>query len=280
MRRGDITKEEYILVRDADLKYEAGLHMTSIQLDVGSHPPSPREHASRVPCLSPCPPSAASRAASLNPPLDSTVDPITHEVLGNNTFTFVTPQGNSINYNIVSLVEYITSSGDFRDPVTRLPLTPEHVKEIDDRIAGEISSQHHLSSLQSVRENANFYCVEKQKKEECQNFETFLGEMIVDMLELVQTPTSGLKAADVAEMRMFMLFSEFESPFQRLKELDIEQARHSLLSWRVLLSGPAKKPTKERGPAGIMKTALVFLDGQWTAADNTKLKAYRASFEK
>jgi hypothetical protein len=214
------------------------------------------------------------------PPLDgAAVDPITLELLGDSTFTFVTPYGNSIQYNIVSLVEYIASSGDFRDPVTRFPLSAEDVLEIDQQTAADEATKH-LSSLQSIKENAHFYCIEKQKKEECQNLETCLGEMIVEMLEIIESPTVGPKTSEVAEMRMFMLFSEFDSPFQLLKSLDVEQARHSLLRWQVFLRGPDKRPTKPRGPRGIMTTAVDFLEGQWSAADDTRLKMFQAKFEK
>jgi len=280
MRRGEITTEEYTMVLDADLKYEAGLEISSIQLDVGSQPTNSQkcERAPVPRCLSPCPSPAATRAASICPPLDENVDPITFEPLGENIFTFVTPEGNSITYNVKSLVEYISSSGDFRDPVTRLPLSPEDAANIDKQVA-EVDSCQHLSTLKSIRENAHFYCVEMQKMEECQNFETCLGEMIVDMLELVETPTTGPKTSEVAEMRMYMLFSEFEAPFQLLKVLNIEKARHALLSWRVLLTGPAKRPTKAKGPPGILKDALGFLDGQWTDADAKKLMEFQAKFE-
>jgi hypothetical protein len=279
-----ITNEEYILVLDADLKYEAGLETASIQLDVmGSPPPASSPHPlspSRSPCLSPTPsPSLVDLAAAMYPPVDGNVDPITLEGLGENTFSFVTPHGNAIKYNIESLVEYITSSGDFRDPVTRFPLSPEDILNIDQQIAADESCLH-LSSLKSIRENAHFYCIEKQKKEECQNLETCLGEMIVDMLDIIESPTMGPKTAELAEMRMFMLFSEFDSPFKLLKSLDVEQARHSLLCWLVFLRGPVKRPTKVRGPRGIMNTALVFLEGQWSAADDTKLKMFQAKFEK
>jgi hypothetical protein len=281
LKRGEITNEEYGMVLDADLKYEAGLAISAIQLDIESSlPSSPKHVPSSPPCLSPCPSSAAaSCATSLCPLPNDNQDPITLDALGDQIFTFVTPQGTTIKYNIESLVEYITASGDFRDPVTRLPLTPEDILNIDNKISNVEDCQH-LTSLKSIRENAHFYCVEKQKNEECQNFETCLGEIIVDILEIVETPTLGPKTSDVAEMRMYMLFSEFEAPFKLLKVLDIEKAWHSLLSWRVLLKGSPKRPTKEKGPTGILKTALIFLDGQWTSDDEAKLHAFQAKFEK
>lgn len=283
-RKGMITSEEYAIVLDADLKYEAGLNveLSTIQLDMAppALTPRPLPPSCLSPCPSPCPsPSLVDLAASMYPPLAGVADPITLEELGDNTFTFVTPHGKEIKYNIESLVEYIASSGDFRDPVTRVPLSPDDILAIDEQIAADEACQH-LSSLKSIRENAHVYCIEKQKQEECQNLETCLGEMVVDMLEIIQNPTMGPKTSEAAEMRMCMLFSEFESPFQVLKSLNIEQARHSLLCWQVFLRGPAKKPTKPRGPPGILQTALTFLEGQWLAADDTKLKMFQATFEK
>lgn len=281
MRKGMITNEEYSIVLDADLKYESALEVTTIQLDVN---PPILESSPLPPCLSPCPSPSPSislvdLATAMYPPLAGVTDPITLEELGESTFTFVTPHGIDIKYNIESLVGYIASSGDFRDPVTRFPLSTDDILEIDQLIAANEAFEH-LSSLKSIRENAQFYCIEKQKKEECQNLETCLGEMVVDMLDAIQSPTMGPKTTEAAEMRMFMLFSEFESPFQILKSLDIEQARHSLLCWQVLLRGPVKRPTRARGPPGILKTALAFLEEQWTAADDTKLKMFQATFEK
>lgn len=276
MKKGEITKEEYILVVDADLKYEAGLNIDNIVVDIETPPPSCESSG----CLSSCPSIAlVEHAKAFYSLSEGTKDPITYDELGENVFIFVTPLGHKISYNIESLVEYIASSGDFRDPVSRFLLSTEDIQEIDRQLMMDDKFKH-LSTLKSIRENSHRYCVEKQKKEECQNLQTCLGEMIVEMLDIIEKPCLGPKTTEQAEMRMFSLLSEFDSPFKLLKTLDIEQGRQCLMSWIIFLQGPEKRPTKVKGPRGILKTAVEFLEGQWTQTDDDELKKFQAKFAK
>ena len=278
MENGEISKEEYIMVVDADLKYEAGLEVSDVKITLETkNTPESRPKLSSRYSLSPSP-SVLERAASLYPMPTGNVDPITLDELGNNIFTFITPHGHDIKYNIESLVQYIDSSGDFRDPVSRYPFSSDDIMNIDQKI-NDNEDLTHLPSLKNIRENSHQYCVQKQKKEECQNLEACLGELVVEMLDIIESPSMGPRTTEVAEMRMYALLSEFDAPFKLLKSIDIEQARQSLLTWLVFLRGPAKRPTKVKGPRGSLKSAVNFLEGQWTPSDEMKLKTFHAKFE-
>lgn len=276
LRSGMISKEEYILVVDADLRYEAGLDKDGICLDVNSSASAnPSSTSTGRPPSNSCCGSPAPSACPIE--TEDNIDPITFEELGEDTFTFMTPQGFSITYNLESLVKYIHSTGDFRDPVTRFLFTQDDMASIDNALLIKKSLQA-LPSLKSIRDNAHHYCIENQKKEECQNLEACLGEIIGEMLDVIVTPVSESNDKEEAENKMYLLLSELDAPFKLLKALHIEQAHQVFLSWKVFLKGHPKKPTKVKGPRGILKIAIDSLESLWTEEDDKLLKSFQAQF--
>jgi len=263
LRRHLISQEEYVLVLDADLKY---LSSCSVEADADvTHTDELIDHKIKI-----------HQTHLVHDNISR--DPITLDELGNNVFTFVTPHGNEVKYNIKSLVEYISSTGDIRDPVTRYLFSQDDIDKIDLKIKGDQSCQR-CSSLKDTIDKMQAFSIKKQKKEECQNLETCLGEIIVDVREVLETPALTHQAADVSEMKVFSLLSEFEGPFSLFKALDIENAYQSLLSWKVFLHGHPKKPTKLLAPESITREVNSFLEGLWTQEDQQSLQTFRFAFE-
>lgn len=46
----------------------------------------------------------------------------------NNLFVFITKNGTKIKYDAVSIVDYLTKTGDFRDPMSREEITDSHIR--------------------------------------------------------------------------------------------------------------------------------------------------------
>jgi len=96
---GLISKEEYITIVEADLKCRGSPDV------IDSH---------------------------FKKPLN--LDPITLEELGDFKYTFITPTGVCIHYNLQSFVYYLRTTQDFLDPVTRLPLERDDIERIHSMI--------------------------------------------------------------------------------------------------------------------------------------------------
>jgi hypothetical protein len=50
------------------------------------------------------------------------------------TFKIVRPNGGAVVFNIDTLIDYISKTGDFTDPVTRIPLSDEDLQAIDIKV--------------------------------------------------------------------------------------------------------------------------------------------------
>lgn len=50
------------------------------------------------------------------------------------SYKIVRPNGNAIAFNIDTLIDYISKTGDFNDPVTRIPLSDDDLKDIDAKV--------------------------------------------------------------------------------------------------------------------------------------------------
>lgn len=98
----------------------------------------------------------------------------------------------------------------------------------------------------------------RQRVQEIQSLETCLGEIVVDMLKIIEKRI----APSEAQLRLSLLFSEFETPFSHMKTLDVETAYANLMSWTEFLKGPPKKPTVN--PNSGLQIALTFLKGELT----------------
>lgn len=232
---GIISKDEYQIILEADLK-----------------------------CRNPC---DLPEKISIEKKESYEKDPITLEELGDLKHTFVTTTGICIHYNLESIVRYVSSTGDFSDPVSRLPLTLEDLEQIDVKVSASGLS---LPSLVEVYQNKESFTLKKIHHQEIQSLEACLGELVMDMLRVIE---QSLNRED-AQYRMSVICSEFDAPFQMYKLQSLEMAYQSLFSWIAFIRGPQKRPTKDC--SRTLRQAISFLQGEWTSSDANKLKALRS----
>ena len=199
------------------------------------------------------------------------MDPITLEPYGKYTFTFETPGGNKIKYNLHSVTTYFLHTGKFIDPVSRVQWSEKDIADLQEMVLYfGIEFPNILSRMRSksLDETKN-----KENKSYLLSLEAALGQIIADILKIVE---SNYNHANLDE-DMCLLFSQFEPPFVEMKELDIEIAHQNLLSWTLFLSGPKVKPTKSK--RGRLSNAIKFLEGLWTLEDTRSLERYRANLK-
>jgi hypothetical protein len=156
-----------------------------------------------------------------------------------------------IRYNLPTLAEYLISSGDFRDPVSRTPLTPMQLQLLDELI------RRHKLAFPSLAHRAGHseYRANEQNSNTIRGLEACISEIIVDILKVIEEPS--YRSGERNSLELTCLFSEFEIPFQEFKRLNLEASYHALKSWEAFLIGPPKKPTYD--PLRNMDDVLRFL---------------------
>ena len=63
------------------------------------------------------------------------------------------------------------------------------------------------------------------------------------------------------DLRLALLKSQFQTPFEDMKRIDIENSYHAWLGWQAYLKGPPLRPTKD--PFGRLASLLKFLKGSF-----------------
>lgn len=181
----------------------------------------------------------------------NTVDPIMFAPLGKHTFRFTRPNGSCVVFNVDSLIDYLLSTGDFSDPETRIAFTDVDLKIIDS-IA--ISAGIKRNSVYAAKHNGNkVFEQTKFMRDALQSVERCAGELIADMLNIIETCDG-----DEAEMRLVMReFPMFADYYRQLKAADADYAKRCMKHWVLFIKGPPNRPTIDE--TGILQAVLYFL---------------------
>jgi hypothetical protein len=156
-------------------------------------------------------------------------------------------------------VDYLSSTRDFIDPVTRLPLELDDLQRIHQKV---MNAGLQLPNVVELYEQRNEIQEIDPRVSDLRSLEACLGELITDMLRIIEKKKYS---SDDNEFRLLVIFSEFETPFQEFKMLNLEAAYQALASWISFLKGPPKKPTRD--PSGLLPQALTYLKGLPTPTD-------------
>lgn len=166
---------------------------------------------------------------------------------------------------------YLTATKDFRDPVTRVPYNESDIRDLD-RISLDLNKDHmELYEIFQKQSESKEDVESRQRIQELQSLETCLGEIISDMQKIIEKKISQSDA----QLRLSLLFSEFEVPFEYMKSLNIETAYVNLISWIEFLKGPPKRPTSNR--SGGLELAISFLNCQFSDSDKAKINSMRGA---
>ncbi len=183
---------------------------------------------------------------------EKSIDPILLvPVQKTKAFKYLRPNGTEVSFNIESLVDYILTTGNFADPVSRLNFTDQNLKDMDQLIIklGLKKPSVYNAKYQNIQQ----YTDQNFHRDAVLGLERCAGEVITTILYCIENYD-----AEEAQMRLFLrefpLFADF---FQQLRDADREFALQCLSHWRQFLQGPPNKKTKDT--YGVLRMTLSFL---------------------
>lgn len=207
-----------------------------------------------TPKSSPCEKSHSRFEEEIDTKERTNVDPITLDTLGNNTFEFYTPRGKTIVYNAESISNYFLKTGCMLDPVCRV----EWSKSDIDKLQSHLREYEYTYSVSALFFDITAKSIEMRKKlgtmQSLLSLENCLGGLVAEVLQIIE----GKASVDSAELSISLLLSQFEIPFEEMKQIDLEYSYHIWSSWLTFLKGPKIKPTPNR--ANLLETTLSVLE--------------------
>lgn len=184
----------------------------------------------------------------------SNTDPISFEQLGPSQFTFVRPNGTVCRFNVASLVEYITKTGHFCDPESRLEFSDDDLRQID-WIAKEgglnLESVYDARRLQTKR-----YQDQAFVEDALSGLERCAGEQVTEMLEIVENTKLTPESSQLALLTKVL--PPFNDLMHQIRAEDPEFAWQTASHFKMLLQGPPNRPTKDR--SGLLKMCVNIID--------------------
>lgn len=180
-------------------------------------------------------------------------DPITLEALGQHQFVFMRPGGSTQAYNVESLVDYILSSGNFEEPVSRISFSDDELVQLDESTARAGLKR---KSLVEARKDTVTYASQRHAQNLSFGIDRMLGDIVAKMMTIVESPDS-----EDGQMELVVnLFPEFEMFFQQLKQSDPSFAIQCAKNYATWIRGPPNKPT--RNISGLLQIVTGFIDAQ------------------
>ena len=155
-----------------------------------------------------------------------------------------------IYYNLIPLIEYLISSGDFRDPKTREPYTEETLKSIDKQ---KTKLKLKMKSVYKASINKTLYRKKKETEEELTVLERCLDEVVSSIRIALETeqyndPTLTLNSFH---------FPTFHRYFRNILYKSKEYAEQVLKNTIHVITGPEENLTPD--PNNIKDFILQFM---------------------
>jgi hypothetical protein len=163
-----------------------------------------------------------------------------------------------------SLISYILLSHDLKDPVSRVPYSDDDFRSINEKAAAV-----NLPIISPLAIANSYSSDEKSQKQLTRGLEAVLGELISELLTLIE----GRMSHDHFNHQFAIISSEFVQPFLELKEIDLEHAFLALRSWESFLRGSPRRPTTSSH--GRLQIVLHFLGTLWCPADQEAIDHLR-----
>eukprot|EP00595_Chromulina_sp_UTEXLB2642_P001594 CAMPEP_0196764668 /NCGR_PEP_ID=MMETSP1095-20130614/6592_1 /TAXON_ID=96789 ORGANISM="Chromulina nebulosa, Strain UTEXLB2642" /NCGR_SAMPLE_ID=MMETSP1095 /ASSEMBLY_ACC=CAM_ASM_000446 /LENGTH=185 /DNA_ID=CAMNT_0042120791 /DNA_START=450 /DNA_END=1007 /DNA_ORIENTATION=+ len=153
-------------------------------------------------------------------------------------FTIVRPNVGAVAFNIDTLIDYITKTGDFTDPVTRIPLSDQDLLDIDEK-AKKLGLNK--SSIYDLKKNPNAFNDYKFRRDALLGLERCAGEVVSEILNIIESCEP-----DEAQMRLVLReLPAFADYYRQLKDADNQYANQCMSHWKLFLQGPPNKPNDD-----------------------------------
>jgi len=208
-------------------------------------------------------------------------------------FTFTRPNGTTTTYDVRTLAKYLMVSGEFREPVTRIPFSKSDLEQIDTQLKKVVKhytnrpltrsyvnaqddsiekwlSKRALVADQETKEEEEKKCKtcsvvdafehpERYSEARCRRdallgLERCLSGTVEDMMHIVE----GSVDPEYAEIRLLTdIFPQFHDYFSQLHSADASMAYSNLEHYINLLKGNERQPFPD--PFGFKAPIIAFL---------------------
>jgi hypothetical protein len=190
------------------------------------------------------------------------LDPITMDRIPSATrFTFVRPNGSSAAFNALALIDYMLASGDFSDPLSRVPFSAQDLQRLDDIAAqhcGSSSSSSRRESVVAASCNVTKFRADKSHWDGMLGLERYLGEQVCAMMALIESVNIGVASAEEAEAQLLSeIVPTFTHNFELLAGASPVFAKQSLTHFASFLRGPPNRETRNRDGFAAYVIALL-----------------------
>lgn len=165
-------------------------------------------------------------------------------------FNFTRPNGMTVVYNVESLIDYMLSTGDFREPETRICFADHDLEKID---AMRESLGLRKQSVVSAKNDTAKWADVKFKRDAITGLERCLGDTVVGLVRAIENP-NPFSAETALVMR---LFPEFEDYFSQLRAADAAYATMCADDYCDFIKGPPNNRTND--PHGLVKVVTSFI---------------------
>jgi len=155
-----------------------------------------------------------------------------------------------IYYNLVPLIEYLLSSGDFRDPKTREPYTEETLKSIDNF---KLKMKLKMKSVYKASINKTLYRKKKDIEEELTVLERCIDEVVSSIRIALETEQHNDSTVTLNSFH----FPTFHRYFRNILYKSKEYGQQVLQNTIRVITGPEEHPTPD--PNGIKDFILQFM---------------------
>ena len=169
------------------------------------------------------------------------IDPITRAPLGKHVFEFYRPNGSKVRYDARTLAEYILSTGDFLEPVSRVRFSEKDLQRLDYTVK---CAGFKLASVCEAFQHPERYDEKAIARNALLGLERCIGEIVHEMLSLIDAVNAMNADPESAESNlvgnMFPVFSHY---LDLLKGMDASYANQCLEQYITFVNGPPNKPT-------------------------------------
>ena len=155
-----------------------------------------------------------------------------------------------IYYNLESLIDYLLTVGDFRDPKTREPYNDDTLASIDsykERVGMKRKSVYKAS------QNRNIYKKKKDQEEDLIVLERCLDEVVSSIRIILETPRNLDQSITLNSFH----FPTFHRYFRNILYKSKDYGKHVLDNTIHIISGPDERPTPD--PNNIKDFILQFM---------------------
>lgn len=184
---------------------------------------------------------------------DRRIDPITLEPLELPIFIFELDARKQMHYSLANLLQYLSNSKVFKDPVTGIAFSDVHLREMD-RLAHEhgIKAPSVLLLSRSTQP-----ALVRQQQSLIAGIERITGGYIEQFRQIIQQEPPYTDPRQSAQLFNTRLHREFLDSFRQLRSVDREAADIAIQQWSQFLIGPPNNPNPD--PANFLQPILRWL---------------------